>query len=50
MVVSIEDVDMESVSLSTNLEFLAIIERSRASHTPGTGMTSDEVRKCVGLT
>lgn len=49
VVVSIEDVDMESVSLSTNPDFLAIIERSRASHKPGTGMSSAEVRKHLGL-
>jgi hypothetical protein len=49
VVVSIEDVDLESVSLSTNSQFLAIIERSRASHKPGTGMSSDEVRTRLGL-
>ncbi len=49
VVVSIEDVDLESLSLSTNPQFLAIIERSRASHKPGTGMSSDEVRRHLGL-
>jgi hypothetical protein len=49
VVVSIEDVDMESLSLSINPDFLAIIERSRVSHKPGTGMSSDEVRKHLGV-
>lgn len=49
VVVSIEDVDMESLSLSSNPQFLAIIERARAAHTPGTGMSSDEVRKRLRL-
>ena len=49
VVVSIDDVDMESLSLSSNPQFLAIIERARATHTPGTGMRSNEVRKRLGL-
>lgn len=48
-VVSIDDVDMESLSLSTNPQFLAIIEQARATHKPGTGMSSNEVRKQLGI-
>lgn len=49
VVVSIDDVDMESLSLSTNPQFLAMIEHARATHSPGTGMNSDEVRKRLGI-
>ncbi|GAK60127.1 hypothetical protein U27_00018 [Candidatus Vecturithrix granuli] len=49
VVVSIDDVDMESLSLSTNPQFLAMIEHARATHTPGTGLSSDEVRKRLRL-
>ena len=49
VVVSIDDVDMESLSLSTNPQFLAMIERARATHTPGTGLSSDEVRRRLGI-
>ena len=49
VVMSVDDIDMESLSLSTNPQFMAIIEQARATHTPGTGMSSDEVRKQLGL-
>lgn len=49
VVVSIDDVDMESLALSTNPQFLAIIEHARANHAPGTGLSSDEVRKRLGI-
>jgi PHD/YefM family antitoxin component YafN of YafNO toxin-antitoxin module len=49
VVASIDDVDMESLSLSANPQFRAIIERARAAHTPGTGLSSDEVRKRLGI-
>ena len=41
--------DWESVSLSTNPKFLAIIERSAAAHKPGTGISTDEMRRRLGL-
>lgn len=37
--------DWESVSLSTNPRFLAIIERSAAAHKPGTGISTEEMRR-----
>ena len=41
--------DWESVSLITNPKFLAIIERSAAAHKPGTGISTDEMRRRLGL-
>jgi hypothetical protein len=39
------DADVESVSLSMNPEFIAMIERSRALHKPGTGLSLEHVRR-----
>ena len=47
--VSIENADLETVSLSTNPNFLAIIERSRARHQAEGGIPSDEMRHRLGL-
>ena len=41
--------DWESVALANNPKFLAIIERSRASHKPGTGISTEEMRRRLGL-
>jgi PHD/YefM family antitoxin component YafN of YafNO toxin-antitoxin module len=43
------DTDMESIALSTNPEFFAIIEKSRAQHRAGLGMSTEEVREALGL-
>ena len=43
--VSLENIDLETVSLSTNREFLALIERSRASVRNSGGLQSDEMRR-----
>jgi len=50
VVVSIEEIDWESFALSRNPQFLAIIERSRKSSKQEKGLTSDEMRACLGLT
>jgi prevent-host-death family protein len=42
--VSIENTDLETVSLSTNREFLELIERSRASVSAEGGISSEEMR------
>jgi hypothetical protein len=44
-----EGVAMESLSLSMNPKFLAIIEKSRQQYRAGLGITSDEMRKHLGL-
>lgn len=44
-----ENDDWESVRLSTHPKFLAIIERSRASHRPGTGISTTEMRRRLGV-
>ncbi len=40
--------DCESISLSISPGFLAIIERSRRSHKPGTGISTEEMRLRLG--
>jgi len=41
--------DVESVSLSMNANFVALIERSRARHKPGSGLSSEELRNELGV-
>ena len=45
MLVPVDSADLESLSLSTNPDFLAIIERSRARCKPGSGISTDEMRR-----
>jgi len=49
VIVAIHNADMETVSLSQNPEFLAIIERSRQRQKEDGGLSSDEVRRRLGL-
>ena len=46
---AIEDLDQEIASLSNNPQFLAIIERSRARHRAEGGISSEEMRRRLGL-
>lgn len=41
--------DVESISLSMNPNFIAMIERSRARHKPGTGLSVEQVRRRLGI-
>jgi antitoxin (DNA-binding transcriptional repressor) of toxin-antitoxin stability system len=43
--VPIGNVDLETMSLSTNAVFIALIERSRARHRAEGGISSDEMRR-----
>jgi prevent-host-death family protein len=43
--VPIEEVDLESLSLGTNPDFLALIAQSRARCHPGAGISSGEIRE-----
>jgi len=43
--VSIENTDLETVSLSTNRDFLDLIERSRARVAAEGGIPSDQMRR-----
>lgn len=43
--VSIENADMETVSLSTNPKFIKLIERSRTRHKADGGISPEELRK-----
>ena len=47
--VAIENANLETVSLSTNPAFLALIERSRARQRTEGGLSGDEVRRGLGL-
>jgi antitoxin (DNA-binding transcriptional repressor) of toxin-antitoxin stability system len=42
--VPIEEIDLESLSLGTSPDFLALIEHSRARCHPGAGISTDEMR------
>jgi antitoxin (DNA-binding transcriptional repressor) of toxin-antitoxin stability system len=47
--VPIENADLETVTLSTHPQFLALIERSRARQKAEGGISSTEVRRRLGL-
>ncbi len=47
--VAIENADLETVSLSTNPAFLALIERSRAHHRAEGGLSAEEMRRRLGI-
>ena len=49
VVVAIANADLETLSLSTNPEFWALIERSRARQEQEGGISSDEMRRRLGL-
>jgi prevent-host-death family protein len=49
VVLPIENADSETISLSENPQFLAIIERSRERQKHEGGLTSDQVRTRLGL-
>jgi len=49
-VVPIRNADQETVSLSSNRKFLAIIERSRSRRKKEGGISSKELRRRLGLT
>ena len=46
---SLENVDWESLSLSSNPQFMEIIEQSRARLAAEGGLSSDEIRRRFGL-
>jgi prevent-host-death family protein len=45
VLVSVEQVDLETISLSTNPRFIALIERSRARQQAEGGISSEEMRR-----
>jgi len=47
--VAVENADMETVTLSTHPQFLALIERSRARQKAEGGITSGEMRRRLSL-
>jgi len=47
--VGVENMDLETASLSTNPQFLALIERSRARQEAEGGISSEEMRERLGL-
>lgn len=49
VVVAVQGLDLETLSLSTNPDFIALIERSRASYRANGGLSLDQVRRRHGL-
>jgi antitoxin (DNA-binding transcriptional repressor) of toxin-antitoxin stability system len=49
VVLPVHNADVETVSLSLNPKFLAIIERSRRSYEREGGISSEEIRRYFGL-
>lgn len=47
--VTLENVDLETISLSTNPKFIELIERSRAKRRSESGVSSTEMRRRLGL-
>ena len=47
--VSIENADLETVTLSTHPQFIALIERSRARQEAEGGVSTAEIRRRLGL-
>ncbi len=47
--VSVENADLETITLSTHPEFIALIERSRARHKAEGGVSSEEMRRRLGV-
>jgi prevent-host-death family protein len=45
VLVSIANADIETVSLSSNPKFIALIERSRAKQKAGGGISAEEMRR-----
>jgi len=48
--VAIENADMETISLSTNPKFMALIERARTRQQAEGGISGEEMRRRLGLT
>jgi len=48
-IVSVENADIETTSLSTDPQFISLIERSRVRQEQEGGMSSEEVRVKLGL-
>jgi antitoxin (DNA-binding transcriptional repressor) of toxin-antitoxin stability system len=49
VVVAVEGMDLETLSLSTNADFIALIEKSRASYRANGGRSLEQVRRRYGL-
>ena len=47
--VTLENIDLETISLSTNPKFIELIERSRARRRSESGISSTEMRRRLGL-
>lgn len=45
----VEEEDLDTLSLGSNPRFVAILERARAQRRAGQGLTSEEVRRELGL-
>ena len=46
---AIDNADWETLALSTSPQFMDIIQRSRARHADQGGLTTDDIRRRLGL-
>ena len=49
VLLALENADLETVSLSTNARFLELIERSRSRLVEEGGLSSEQVRRQLGI-
>lgn len=49
VLITIKNADLEDIALSTNPKFIAMIERSRARLKAAGGISSEEMRRRLGL-
>ena len=49
VVIGTENIDLETLSLTTNPQFLALIEKSRQRQKKEGGLSSQEMRQLLGL-
>jgi len=47
--VSVENADLETITLSVNPQFIALIERSRARQRAEGGISSEDMRRRLGV-
>jgi antitoxin (DNA-binding transcriptional repressor) of toxin-antitoxin stability system len=45
----IDEADLDSVALGSNAKFLALLEQARAQRRAGAGLSTEEVRRELGL-
>ncbi|MBI4203360.1 MAG: type II toxin-antitoxin system prevent-host-death family antitoxin [Chloroflexi bacterium] len=49
VLIAVDDIDVETLAVSTNPDFWAIIEESQAAHEKEGGISSEEVARRLGI-